>query len=250
MVNYILHLADNALVLGHRNSEWCGHGPALEQDIAISNIALDLIGQARNFYQYAAELMNNAGNNTVTEDSLAYLRGTAEYKNCLLVEQPNGDWGKTIARQFLFSAYQHSLFALLAKTGDSQLAAITSKAVKEVAYHLQWSAEWVIRLGDGTKESHARMQAALNTLWPFLPELFEPVEYEEIVLTAEFMINITSLKEHVMHIITNTLYEATLALPADTYAAAGGKQGRHSNHLEAMLTDMQYLQRTYPGCNW
>src|SRR5688572_31695682 len=156
--DYILHLADNALILGHRNSEWTGHGPILEQDIALSNIALDLIGQARNLYQYAADLKGDGA----TEDSLAYLRAAEEYKNCLLTEQENGDWGKTILRQFLFSAYQYPLYQQLISNDDKRLAAIAEKSLKEVTYHLRWSSEWVIRLGRGTEESNKRMNNAIR----------------------------------------------------------------------------------------
>src|SRR6476659_4924304 len=166
---FLLHLADNALVLGHRNSEWTGHGPILEQDIAISNIALDLIGQARNFYQYAAQL---SGKSEVTEDTFAYLRDAWDFKNCLLVEQTNGDWAKTILRQFFFSTYQYYFYQQLEQSSDTQLSAIAEKSLKEVTYHLKWSAEWVIRLGDGTEESNKRMVFALDELWKFTEELF------------------------------------------------------------------------------
>ena len=175
LINYTLHLADNALILGHRNSEWCGHGPVLEQDIAITNISLDLIGQARNFYQYAAILKNaqqvsppSGGGDlegAVTEDSLAYFRDSHDFKNILLVEQPKGDWAQTILRQFFFSAFQKILFEKLKESRDEQIAAIAVKALKEITYHLRWSSEWVIRLGDGTEESHARMVKAIEELW-------------------------------------------------------------------------------------
>src|SRR5882724_10077355 len=158
LLNYILHLADNALILGHRNSEWTGHGPILEQDIAISNIALDLVGQSRNFYQYAAKIMNDSSaenKKIITEDSLAYHRDGWDFKNCLLVEQSNGDWAKTILRQFFFSLYQFYLYEKLQFSKDATIAAISEKALKEVTYHVKWSSEWVIRLGDGTDESHA-----------------------------------------------------------------------------------------------
>src|SRR5215831_323122 len=180
LINYVLHLADDALILGHRNSEWCGHGPVLEQDIAITNISLDLIGQARNFYQYAAELINQDGKQTelATEDSLAYLRDEHEFKNCLLVEQPRGDWATTILRQFLFSTYQYFLYQELQKSKDGQLAAIAEKSMKEVIYHLRWSSEWVIRLGDGTEESHQRMENAIDELWMYTAELFLAADYE------------------------------------------------------------------------
>ena len=174
LVDYILHLADSALILSQRNSEWCGHGPILEQDIAITNISLDLLGQSRNFYQYAALL---TGNNA-TEDSLAYLRKEREFKNLLLVEQPNGDWAQTVLRQFLFSQYQYLLFENLQQIDDEQLAAISAKALKETKYHVRWSSEWVIRLGDGTEESHDRMQNAIRELWPYTGEMFMPADYE------------------------------------------------------------------------
>ena len=163
LINYTLHLADNALILGQRNTEWCGHGPILEQDIAITNISLDLVGQARSFYQYAAQLKADGS----TEDMLAYFRTERDFKNCLLVEQPNGDWAQTILRQFLFSSYQYFLYQELQKNSDETLAAIAEKSLKEVSYHLRWSSEWVIRLGDGTKESHSRILKASDELWRY-----------------------------------------------------------------------------------
>ena len=182
LINYTLQLADNSLILGHRNSEWTGHGPILEQDIAISNIVLDLIGQARNFYQYAAVLINNSTNQqfnqSTTEDTLAYLRNENEFKNCLLVEQPNGDWAKTILRQFFFSAYQFYLYQHLQNSNDETIAAIAEKSLKEVTYHLRWSSEWIIRLGDGTEESNSRMQKAIDDLWMYTDEFFEASSYE------------------------------------------------------------------------
>lgn len=176
-LTYTLHLADNALVLGHRNSEWTGHGPILEQDIALSNIALDLIGQSRMLYQYAATLKGEGCN----EDQLAFLRSAPEFLNCVLVEQENGHWGKTILRQFFYSAYVLPLYAQLAKNTDPQLAAIAAKSHKEVIYHMRWSSEWVIRLGRGTEESHSKMQQALDELWPFTEELYTPESYEPLI---------------------------------------------------------------------
>src|SRR4026209_1840146 len=161
LIDYTLHLADNSLILGQRNSEWCGHGPVLEQDIAITNISLDLIGQARNFYQYAALLTNKENEINITEDSFAYFRNSEEFKNILLVELPKGDWAQTILRQFLFSCWQNLLFEKLSASNDQQIAAIATKSLKEIAYHLRWSSEWVIRLGDGTQESHMRMENAI-----------------------------------------------------------------------------------------
>jgi ring-1,2-phenylacetyl-CoA epoxidase subunit PaaC len=246
LYDYLLHLADNALILGHRNSEWTGHGPILEQDIALSNVALDLIGQARHLYQYAAE---TAGDRS-TEDSLAYLRDTRAYKNCLLVEQPNGDWAQTITRQFFFSTYQYYLYQSLEKCSDEQLAAIARKAIKEVAYHLRWSGEWVIRLGDGTDESHQRMQHAVENLWPFTGELFISAEYEKKIFD-EFHIGDPSLLTSLFtKKITAVLNEATLTIPENAWMQSGGKIGLHSEHLGYLLAEMQFLQRSYPGAYW
>lgn len=241
LTGVLLHLADNALILGQRNAEWCGHGPVLEQDIAITNISLDLIGQARNFYQYAAELMGN-GN---TEDSLAYLRTEREYKNCLLVEQPNGDWAQTMLRQFLFSAYQSLLYSTLENHPDQQLAAIAAKSKKEVTYHLRWSSEWVIRLGDGTGESKQRMLAAIDALWPYTGELFLPAAYE-----LEAGIQVSSFEQAWMENIKSVFDEAGLTIPVNTFMQKGGKQGIHTEHLGYILTELQYMQRAYPDSQW
>jgi ring-1,2-phenylacetyl-CoA epoxidase subunit PaaC len=252
LVDYMLHLADNTLILGHRNSEWTGHGPILEQDIALSNIALDLIGQARNCYQYAAGLIN-AGNGSIdqhaTEDTLAYLRNPDEFKNLLLVEQDNGDWGKTITRQFLFSTYQFFLYRKLSVVKDLQLAAIAEKSLKEITYHLRWSAEWMIRLGDGTTESKARMQHAVNELWKYTGECFVAAGYENLILQQE-KISLEEIKKEWDIKITQVMTEATLDIPAHSDMAYGGKDGKHSAALVDLLSEMQYLQRTYPGNEW
>jgi ring-1,2-phenylacetyl-CoA epoxidase subunit PaaC len=243
LINYTLHLADNSLILGQRNSEWCGHGPILEQDIAITNISLDLIGQARNFYQYAATLIGNTD-----EDKLAYLRKEREYKNLLLVEQPNGDWAQTILRQFLFSQYQSLLFQQLQHNKDDQIAAIAAKSLKEVAYHLRWSREWVIRLGDGTEESHQRMLKAVDELWRYTGELFMPAEYEKGI-----GIDFNKIKEEWNIKITGVFSEASFIPPSGgggAFMLTGGKTGTHTEYLGYILTELQYLQRTYPGCAW
>ncbi len=239
MINYLLHLADNSLILGHRNSEWTGHGPILEQDIALSNISLDLIGQARNFYQYAAQLARNGA----TEDALAYLRDHHQYLNCLLVEQENGDWGKTIMRQFLFSAYQLPLYQHLISSTDKKLAAIAEKSVKEVQYHVRWSSEWVIRLGRGTEESHIRMKNALDDLWKYSEELYTPAGYEQDFYNEKIQ---TSWQQR----LNDILQQAALQPPAKKRMIFGGKQGTHTVHLEKLLNEMQYMQRTYPGVEW
>jgi len=247
-IDTLLHLADNALILSQRNAEWCGHGPVLEQDIAITNISLDLLGQARNFYQYTAELINEqaaAGTIPATEDSLAYLRKEREFRNCLLLELPRGDWAHTILRQFFFSNYQSLLMKKLQDNADPQIAAIAEKSLKEVTYHLRWSAEWVIRLGDGTEESKARMEKAITDLWPYTGELFTPASYEKEagVVTAD-------LYQPWMEKIVAVFEEATLPVPANTFMHTGGKIGRHTEHLGFLLAELQYMQRAYPGANW
>jgi len=246
LINYTLHLADNALIIGHRNSEWCGHGPVLEQDIAISNIALDCIGQARNFYQYAAQLSGNGA----TEDSLAYLRDTVEFKNCLLVELPNGDWGQTILRQFFFSTYQYFLYQQLQNSSDQQLAAIAEKALKEVTYHLRWSSEWVIRLGDGTQESKQRMEHAVDELWSYTGELLQAASYELSAVSEGYGVNLSTIKNSWEEKVRSVMEEATIAVPENTWMQSGGKEGRHTEHLGFILAEMQFLQRAYPNAEW
>ncbi len=254
LINYTLHLADNALVLGHRNSEWCGHGPVLEQDIAITNISLDLIGQARNFYQYAAKIINDAGLNpghAATEDTLAYFRDAKEFKNCLLTELPRGDWAFTILRQFFFSQYQYLLYKQLEKSQDEQLAAIAEKSLKEVTYHLRWSSEWVIRLGDSTKEANQRMLKATDDLWMFTGEFFKSAKFEKDAVSLGFGVDVEAVKNDWMQAVKNIFQEATLALPDENaWMQTGGKTGRHTEHLGFILADMQYLQKTYPGNEW
>ena len=255
---FVLHLADNALILAQQNTKWCGHGPILEQDIALTNISLDLLGQARNFYQYAASLINNnlAENKQdfvpATEDSLAYLRGERAFKNCLLVEQPNGNWGQTILRQFLFSNYQFLLYGQLQFSKDDTLAAIAVKALKEITYHIRWSSEWVIRLGDGTDESNAKMLHALSELWPFTGEFFMPADFDADAITG---IDIRSLKKpwlsKVMAVLQEAnLYTNNLTESIISFMQSGGKQGVHSEYMGFILAELQYLQRAYPGSEW
>ena len=238
---FVLHLADNALILGQRNAEWCGHGPVLEQDIAISNISLDLIGQARSFYQYAAELQGNGA----TEDSLAYLRNERQFRNCLLVEQPKGDWATTTLRQFFFSTYQQLLFQQLLSYSDERIAAIAEKTLKEVNYHVRWSSEWVIRLGDGTAESHRRLEQAIQDLWLFTGELFTSTHYE-----IESDVDVALLRSNWEEKIRSNFEEASAEMPTNVFARTGGKTGLHSEHLGFMLAELQYLQRSFPGCEW
>ena len=240
-IDYTLHLADTALILSQRNAEWCGHGPILEQDIAITNISLDLLGQSRNFYQYAATLMGGGK----TEDSLAYLRKEREFKNFLLVEQPNGDWAQTILRQYLFSQYQSVLFDIRQNNKDEQVAAIAVKSLKEITYHVRWSSEWVIRLGDGTEESHERMMKAVEELWRYTGEMFIPAAYEK-----EMEVDIASLKEPWLKKVRSIFEEARLEVPEKVFMQSGGKEGKHTEHLGYILTELQFMQRTYPGAEW
>ncbi|HKO80584.1 MAG TPA: 1,2-phenylacetyl-CoA epoxidase subunit PaaC [Chitinophagaceae bacterium] len=246
LINYTLQLADNALILGHRNSEWCGHGPILEQDIAISNISLDLIGQARNFYQYAALLKGD----NFTEDSFAYFRDSPAFKNVLLAEQPKGDWAETILRQFLFSSCQYFLFEKLREGKDEQIAAIAVKSLKEITYHLRWSSEWVIRLGDGTEESHSRMMKAIDALWNYTDELFIPAEYELQLANQKIIPDVTLLKGSWLQMVKEVFGEATLSIPASSKTYKGGKDGKHSEHLDALLKELQSVARAHPAASW
>ena len=250
LINYTLHLADNSLVLGHRNSEWCGHGPVLEQDIAITNISLDLIGQARNFYQYAALLTNKENEINITEDSFAYFRNSEEFKNILLVELPKGDWAQTILRQFLFSCWQNLLFEKLSASNDQQIAAIATKSLKEIAYHLRWSSEWVIRLGDGTQESHMRMENAINELWSYTEEFFVPATYEMEILNNGVGTDVSLLKAGWMQNVGKVFSEAGLTIPALTTIYAGGKEGRHTEHMHQLLSELQSVARAHPTATW
>lgn len=246
LINYTLHLADTALIMAQRNGEWCAHGPILEQDIAITNITLDQIGQARNLYQYAADIINSSGQpEAVTEDSLAYLRTEREFKNLLLAELPNGDWGQTVMKQYFYSVYQYLLYEQLMKGSDNQLSAISEKSIKELKYHVKWSSEWVIRLGDGTDESNLRMKKALDYLWMYTGEMFKPSEYE-----LKAGVDLHLIKEKWEKDVTNILEDANLKIPSDGFMQSGGKEGRHTEHLGYILADLQYLQRTYPGAKW
>lgn len=249
LVDFTLFLADSSLIMGHRLSEWTGHGPMLEQDIAITNIALDLIGQARNFYQYAAELITNQKDKKITEDDLAYLRDAHEFKNLLIAELPNGDWAKTIGKVFFFSTWQFYFYQKLIYSSDKQLAAIAEKSLKEVTYHLKWSSDWVIRLGDGTEESKKRMEKAVQDLWPYTGEMFIAADFE-ISLENSVIINVSGIKNDWMEKVKSVSQEATLSLPSGTWMQSGGKKGVHTEHLGYVLAEMQFMQRAYPGLEW
>jgi ring-1,2-phenylacetyl-CoA epoxidase subunit PaaC len=244
--NYLLHLADNALILGHRNSEWCGHGPVLEQDIALTNISLDLIGQSRYLYQYAAAINGNGA----SEDSLAFLRDARSYLNLLMLELPKGDWGFTILRQYLFSEFQLLQYKALQRSTDPQLAGIAEKGLKETSYHRRWSSEWVIRLGDGTDESHKRMQDSLAQIWPYTGEFFMPAIFEQEMAATDIGVDPSSCKQEWMMKTMAVLEEATLMIPDGSWFQKGGKDGRHTEHLGYLLAEMQFIQRAYPGQDW
>jgi ring-1,2-phenylacetyl-CoA epoxidase subunit PaaC len=246
LFDYSLQLADNALILGHRLSEWTGHGPILEQDIAITNIALDYIGQARMLYQYAAQVESE----NHTEDDLAYFRDSGQFRNVLLVEQPNEDWGYTIIRQFLYDTYNFYFHQSLCKSKDAYLAAYAEKSLKEITYHLRWSSEWVVRLGDGTAESHARIQTALNDYWVFQGELLAPNETERTMASEGIGVDLVLIKPLVMAKIDEILAMATLQKPNTTWHQSGGKDGKHTEHLSYILAEMQSVQRAYPGNEW
>jgi len=246
LVRYALARADDALILGHRLSEWCGHAPMMEEDMALANIGLDLIGQARALYGYAAEV-EAAGND---EDRYAYLRDVRQYRNLLLVEQPNGDFARTILRQFFYSAFADPYWRAMMGSADPTLAAIAAKSEKESAYHLRHSAEWVIRLGDGTEESHARAQAAMEDLWPYTGEWYQPDEAERGLIAEGIAVDPESLRETWSRTVTTVLAEATLATPSTNGVQRGGRDGRHSEHLGHLLSELQILQRTYPGAKW
>jgi ring-1,2-phenylacetyl-CoA epoxidase subunit PaaC len=244
--DYFLRLGDNALVLGQRLSEWCGHGPVLEEDIALTNIALDLIGQARLLLAHAAKL-EGAGRD---EDQLAFLRTESQYRNLTMLELPNQDFGRTVVRNLLFSAYQLHLWEALQASRDSALAAIAAKSLKESRYHLRHASDWVVRLGDGTEESHARSQTALDTLWPYTAEFFAPDETERAVAAAGIGVEGASLEAGWTGTVRPILEEATLALPQASPFRSRGRLGVHTEHMGHLLSELQYLQRTYPGTQW
>ena len=246
LFGYVLQLADTSLLLAHRLSEWCGHGPVLEQDLALANIALDLLGEARSYYQYAAEL-EGAGR---TEDDLAYLRSAVEYRNPLLVEQPNGDFAHTIVRQFLYDTFHYHLLLQLQQSPDAQLAAIAEKSVKEAAYHIKWSSEWLIRLGDGTAESRRRAEAALSSLWRYADELTTPTSAEQALQAAGLVPDYAEIRRQLDAHVARVFAEATLPVPQGVFMQQGGKTGRHSEHLGYLLAELQYVQRAYPGLEW
>jgi len=243
---FLLRMGDSALILAQRLSEWVGKGPVLEEDIAQTNVGLDLIGQARMWLSYAGEV-EGAGRD---EDALAFRRDQHEFRNALIVEQPNGDYADTIARQFLFDRWHLLALRALTASRDERVAAIAAKAAKEVAYHAERSSDWVIRLGDGTEHSHARMAGAIDALWMYTGELFLPDAVDEAMAKAGIGPDLAALAAPWRESVASVLAEATLALPSDDFAQRGGRQGRHTEHLGHLLTEMQFLQRAYPDARW
>jgi ring-1,2-phenylacetyl-CoA epoxidase subunit PaaC len=246
LFEFLLRMGDNTLILGHRVSEWCGHSPVLEEDIALANVALDLIGQTQMWLGLGGEVEGKER----TADNLAYLRDAAQFRNVLLVERPNGDFGNTLMRQFLFDAWHHEMLKALQSSTDPRVAEIAAKAAKEVAYHLERSADLVIRLGDGTEESHNRVQAALDDNWTYTGELFVADDDDRAVAETGIAPNPESLKAGWDAVVNDVLEQATLRRPETTYVHKGGKRGVHTEHLGFILADMQFLQRAYPGATW
>lgn len=246
LYNYILGIADNSLILGQRLGELCGHGPNLETDIALTNIALDLLGQTRSYYHYAGSI---AGEGT-SEDDVAFLRKEREYRNVLLVEQPNEHFGYVIGRQYLFDVFHLLLMSKLQNSKDDTLAAIARKGIKEVSYHKRFSGDWVKRLGDGTEVSHEKMQQVINDLWEYTNELFELTEADQVMIEEGIGVDVTQLKEAYYNEVSELLTEATLEVPESKYFSSGGKKGIHTEHMGYILADMQYMQLAYPNMKW
>ncbi|MFY7943979.1 MAG: 1,2-phenylacetyl-CoA epoxidase subunit PaaC [Crocinitomicaceae bacterium] len=246
LIQYIFGIADNSLILGQRLGELCGHGPSHETDIALTNISLELFGQVRSYFQYAAEIQG--GNST--EDTLAFLRKEQEYRNVLLVEQPNTDFAYVIARQFLFDVYHQLFLDKLQFSKDQTLAAIAKKSLKEVTYHVRFSSDWIIRLGDGTSESHERISNAISDLWIFTEELFSNTEVDKEMVSQGIGVDLATLRDAYFNTVNSVLNEATISIPDVKYFQKGGKLGKHTEHMGYILTEMQYMQRTFPNMTW
>ncbi|MGL4325403.1 MAG: 1,2-phenylacetyl-CoA epoxidase subunit PaaC [Beijerinckiaceae bacterium] len=246
LLEFLLRTGDNTLILGHRVSEWCGHSPVLEEDIALANTALDLIGQTQLWLGLAGEVEGKGR----SADNLAFLRDAAEFRNVLLVERPNGDFGMTLMRQFLFDVWHFEMLTAAMASSDSRIADIAAKGLKEVSYHVERSADLVIRLGDGTAESRQRMQRALDEVWTYTGELFVSDDSDAVLATAGIMPTPDSLKPKWDATVASVLAQATLKAPATSFVHKGGKRGIHTEHLGFILADMQFLQRAYPGATW
>ena len=246
LFEYLLRLGDDKLILGHRLSEWCGHAPVLEEDIALANIALDCVGQASAFLTLAAEVENKGRN----EDDLAYLRNETQFRNLLLLEQPNKDFARTITRQFFYSSFGIYFFQDLAKSKFEPLAGISSKAVKEISYHLRHCKEWMLRLGDGTEESHDKTQEAVNDLWRFTNEMFFKNRIDELLIQENILPDTNSLSQTWRKHVEEILTKATLQIPPNENMQTGGRQGIHTEHLGHLLAEMQIIARSYPNAKW
>ncbi len=246
LFDYLLRLGDDSLILGQRLGEWCGHAPSVEVDLSLANISLDLIGQATHFLNRAGDVEGQGRDG----DSLAFRRDVLDFRNCWLVEQPNNDFAQTMARQFLFSTWQKMLFDRLTGSSDDFLASVAAKAVKEVAYHQELSAEWVIRLGDGTEESRRRINEGFDWLWRFIPELFEMDDIATRAADCGIGADVTAFHVDYDRIVREVLAEATLEPPSDQRPILGGRRGHHGEHLGHLLAVMQYLPRTYPDAKW
>jgi ring-1,2-phenylacetyl-CoA epoxidase subunit PaaC len=246
LVLYTLRRADDALILGHRLSEWCGHAPMLEEDMALANMGLDVLGQARELYSYAARVEGKDND----EDKFAYLRDVRQYRNLLLLEQPNGDFARTMVRQFFYAAFADLYWRAMMRSSDPTLAAIAAKSEKEMAYHLRHSSEWIVRLGDGTGESRARAQTAIDDLWAYTGEMFFLDDSERALADAGIAVDPATLRAPWLKTVTDVVNEATLALPNSSWMQQGGRSGRHSEHLGHLLSELQSMPRTFPGATW
>lgn len=246
LFEYLLRLGDNCVIMGQRLAEWCGKSPVLEEELALMNVGLDFVGQARMLLDYAGKVEGKGRD----EDQLAFFRDAQEWRNLLLVEQPNGDFAKTMARQFFFDCFQYLQFEALASSSDKTISEIAAKSLKEISYHRRHSSDWVIRLGDGTDESHARMQKAIEELWGYIPEMFDMDEVEEAMLKAGIGVDLAALKPRWDAMVDSVLEEATLTRPEDTWAVRGSRVGNHSEHLGYLLAEMQFLPRAYPDAKW
>jgi len=246
LYKYVLALGDDALILGQRLSQWAYKGPFLEEDIALSNISLDMFGRANLLLEYAATLKGNG----TTSDELAFKRNEREFSNHIICEQPNGNFADTMVRQFFLDVFYKLFFEKLIESKNEQLSAIAQKSIKETTYHLRHSSKWIIRLGDGTAESHEKMQSAIDNLWMFTNELFEMNQVDNNMLTQKIGVNCLSIKAKWDQIIDEVLSEATLKRPENTHMTSGGREGIHTEHLGHLLSDMQYLQRAYPDAKW
>lgn len=246
LFEYILRIGDNSLIMGHRMSEWCGHGPILEQDIALINISLDHIGQAKNWLNLACEVEGKGR----AEDDLAYHRDVMDFRNVLLCEQPNGHWGETLVRGFLFDTYNYYFNKALTQSNHPAIAEIATKSLKEISYHKNYSCDWIVRLGDGTDESHSKMQQALLDLWMYSGELFVMDEVDELMVKEGIGVDLQEIKKEWDQTINATLLEATLKRPEAQWMQHGGKKGVHTEHLGYILAEMQFLPRAYPDAKW